>query len=97
MFIGVNLTFFPQHFLGARGIPRRVFDYTVGMRLYNSISSLGRVISLFSVVVFAYMVWESLMRERAVIFSISAGAAPVLSSTAPWDFHTFIEGPSVVR
>ena len=52
----MNLTFFPQHFLGASGMPRRVFDYTVGMGLYNSLSSLGRVISLFSVVVFAYIV-----------------------------------------
>lgn len=97
MFIGVNLTFFPQHFLGASGIPRRVFDYTAGMRLYNSIRSLGRVISLFSVVVFAYMVWESLIRERAVVFSISAGAAPVLSSISPLDFHTFMEGPSAIQ
>jgi len=56
MFTGVNLTFFPQHFLGVSGMPRRVFDYTIGMRLYNSISSLGSVISLFSVVVFAYLV-----------------------------------------
>lgn len=97
MFTGVNLTFFPQHFLGVRGMPRRVFDYTIGISLYNSISSLGRVISLFSVVVFAYIVWESLMRERAVIFHIGVGAAPVLSSTSPLDFHTFMEGPSVVR
>ncbi len=37
-------------------MPRRVFDYTVGMSLYNSLSSLGSIISLFSVVVFAYMV-----------------------------------------
>ena len=78
-------------------MPRRVFDYTIGMGLYNSLSSLGRIISLFSVVVFAYMVWESLMSERAIIFSISAGAAPVLSSSSPLDFHTFMEGPSVVR
>lgn len=97
MFVGVNLTFFPQHFLGVRGIPRRVFDYTIGMSLYNSLSSLGSVISLFSVVIFAYMVWESLMSERAVIFSIRAGAAPVLNSSSPLDFHTFMEGPSVVR
>jgi heme/copper-type cytochrome/quinol oxidase subunit 1 len=97
IFIGVNLTFFPQHFLGARGMPRRVFDYTVGIGLYNSMSSLGRIVSLFSVVVFAYIVWESLIRERAVIFFVSAGAAPVLSSTSPLDFHTFMEGPSVVR
>lgn len=97
MFVGVNLTFFPQHFLGMSGMPRRVFDYTLGMGLYNSISSLGSIISLFSVVVFAYIVWESLMRERAVVFSLSAGAAPVLSSSSPYDFHTFAEGPSVTQ
>lgn len=97
MFIGVNLTFFPQHFLGLGGIPRRVFDYTVGIRLYNSVSSLGRVISLFSVVVFAYIVWEGLIRERAVIFSTNGGAATALRTSSPLDFHTFAEGPSAVR
>lgn len=96
MFLGVNLTFFPQHFLGVRGMPRRVFDYTMGMSFYNSIRSLGRVISLFSVVLFAYLVWEAFMSERAVIFSLRTGAAPVLSSASPLDHHTFLEGPSAV-
>jgi hypothetical protein len=69
----------------------------LGMGLYNSMSSLGRIISLFSVVVFAYIVWEALIRERAVVFSLSRGAAPVLRTSSPLDLHTFAEGPSVTR
>jgi len=54
--VGVNLTFFPQHFLGLSGMPRRVYDYTVGISLLNSVSSLGRIISLMSILLFVYII-----------------------------------------
>lgn len=97
IFLGVNLTFFPQHFLGISGMPRRVFDYSLGMRLNNSLSSLGRIISLFSVLVFGYMVWERLMSERGVVYCAGPAGAPFLSSSTPLDLHTFVEAPSVSR
>lgn len=56
MFVGVNITFFPQHFLGIAGMPRRVFDYTLNMAFINSLSSLGRIISTASILLFAYLV-----------------------------------------
>ena len=63
MFIGVNLVFFPQHFLGLAGMPRRYIDYPEAFAGWNHISSIGSYISGVGVLVFLYGVSEPSCRS----------------------------------
>jgi cytochrome c oxidase subunit I len=65
-FIGVNLTFFPQHFLGLAGMPRRIVDYPDAFADWNRISSFGAYITAISTVFFVGMVIWTLLRGKRV-------------------------------
>ena len=56
MFIGVNLTFFPMHFMGIAGMPRRIPDFPDQFAGWNAISSFGSSVSVCSVILFIYLV-----------------------------------------
>jgi heme/copper-type cytochrome/quinol oxidase subunit 1 len=60
-FVGVNLTFFPMHFLGLAGMPRRVPDYPDAFSGWNAVASLGSYVSIFSGLFFFYLVYVTLV------------------------------------
>jgi cytochrome c oxidase subunit 1 len=66
MFIGANLTFFPQHFLGRQGMPRRYIDYPEAFAYWNWFSSIGAFISFASFIFFIGIVFYTLLWGRKV-------------------------------
>jgi cytochrome c oxidase subunit 1 len=66
-FVGVNLTFFPMHFLGVAGMPRRIPDYPDAFYTFNKIASWGSSISAISSLFFFYVIFEAFSSNRKVI------------------------------
>lgn len=84
-FLGVNLTFFPQHFLGLNGMPRRYSDYTDSFYLWNYVSSIGSIVSIYSLIYFIFIIWESL-RIKSLIredFGAPSNSEHLFSSPLP--------------
>jgi len=64
-FVGANLTFFPQHFLGRQGMPRRYIDYPDAFALWNYVSSWGAFLSFASFLFFIGVIVWSLVKGKA--------------------------------
>jgi cytochrome c oxidase subunit I len=62
MFVGVNLTFFPMHFLGLAGMPRRIPDYPIVFYGWNHLASIGSYTTLVGSLVFFYAILEAIFR-----------------------------------
>ncbi|HDZ75729.1 cytochrome c oxidase subunit I [Aurantimonas sp. C2-6-R+9] len=96
-FVGVNILFFPQHFLGAAGMPRRYADYPEAFAGWNFVSSMGSYISAVGVAIFLYGIWEAFAKKRiAGPNPWGAGATSLewqLSSPPP--YHQWEELPRV--
>jgi heme/copper-type cytochrome/quinol oxidase subunit 1 len=92
MFVGVNLTFFPQHFLGLKGMPRRYVDYPDCYRFWNQVSRIGSLMSIIGVFFFFFILWERFLRNRGLLFSsLSNTNLEWESLNFPLKNHTFAE------
>ena len=96
-FVGVNLTFFPMHFLGLAGMPRRYVDYPDAFAGWNMVASLGSYIGGFSVLIFLYVVYRTFTSRERVAENYWGEGATTLEWTiaSPPPFHTFEELPRI--
>nr|QYC94837.1 cytochrome c oxidase subunit 1 [Amblyseius tsugawai] len=91
MFLGVNITFFPQHFLGLNGMPRRYMDYPDFYMFWNLISSLGSMLSIFSLFLLLIIFYMSLVNKREIFsFNYSSSLLDWHIETCPQS-HSFEE------
>uniref|UniRef100_UPI0026E20126 cytochrome c oxidase subunit I n=1 Tax=Dorylomorpha alaskensis TaxID=3058151 RepID=UPI0026E20126 len=93
MFIGVNITFFPQHFLGLAGMPRRYSDYPDAYTTWNVISTIGSTISLLGILYFLYIIWESMITKRQVLFTMQLNSSIEWYQNIPPAEHSYSELP----
>nr|YP_010926073.1 cytochrome c oxidase subunit I [Piagetiella africana]WKF19586.1 cytochrome c oxidase subunit 1 [Piagetiella africana] len=97
MFFGVNLTFFPQHFLGLMGMPRRYIDYPDVFTNWNLVSSFGSMITAVSVVLFVFMVSSSLSKKELILFFYSLSTSIEWMLGNPPNYHYMKSSPSLTN
>ncbi|MDE0057460.1 MAG: cbb3-type cytochrome c oxidase subunit I, partial [Defluviicoccus sp.] len=97
MFIGVNVTFFPQHFLGLAGMPRRIPDYPDAYAGWNMVSSLGAYISAAGVLLFLWICYRTFTAGERVGENPWGEGATTLewSVSSPPPFHSYDELPQI--
>ena len=95
IFTGVNLTFFPMHFLGLAGIPRRYSDYPDRFIFWNIIARVGSIISIIAVIFFLFILWESFVRHRPAIRRNHINTSLELIHSFPPINHSYTSIPIV--
>nr|QSL98473.1 cytochrome c oxidase subunit I [Mileewa alara] len=95
MFFGVNLTFFPQHFLGLSGMPRRYSDYPDIYWSWNMVSSMGSLISMMSIMIIMFIIWESMISKRMIIFAKNTPSSIEWLQKFPPEEHSYMEIPMI--
>jgi len=96
-FVGVNLTFFPMHFLGLAGMPRRYVDYPEAFHGWNQVASYGSYIGGFGALIFLYVIAEAFIRGRKCADNPWGVGATTLEWTlpSPPPFHQFNDLPHI--
>ena len=99
MFVGSNVLFFPQHFLGLQGMPRRYIDYADGFQTWHYVSSVGYAITLVATLVFFIGLAEAMIRRRKGVANPWGEGATTLEWTlpSPPPFHQYNELPHVTN
>ena len=97
MFIGVNITFMPMHFLGLAGMPRRIPDYGLQFADFNLWCTFGAVLFGFAQLIFAYILYQAVRKRgpkaSARVWDSSHGLEWTVDSPAP--YHTFTTPPTI--
>jgi cytochrome c oxidase subunit 1 len=98
-FIGVNVLFFPQHFLGMAGMPRRIPDYPDAYAGWNYVSSIGAYITTAATLLFFVIVWRTLTSGEKVAANQWGEGATTLEWTveSPAPFHTHEDLPDMTE
>nr|QJX65647.1 cytochrome c oxidase subunit I [Amorophaga japonica] len=97
MFTGVNLTFFPQHFLGLAGMPRRYSDYPDSYISWNMISSVGSYISLIAMIFFFIIIWNSMINQQSSLFKLNMSSSIEWYQEMPPAEHSYNETPILIN
>jgi cytochrome c oxidase subunit I len=93
----VNLTFFPMHFLGLAGMPRRIVDYPDAFAGWNFVASIGAYIGFASTLLFLFIVFHTLLAGRRIGANPWGEGATTLEwrLSSPPPFHSYSELPVV--
>ncbi|GAB5374286.1 MAG: cytochrome c oxidase subunit I [Acuticoccus sp.] len=97
MFVGVNVIFFPQHFLGLQGMPRRYADYPDAFAGWNLVSSIGAYITLVAMLSFIWCLGAALLGHRKAAANPWGAGATTLEWTlpSPPPYHQFETLPKI--
>jgi cytochrome c oxidase subunit 1 len=91
-----NVTFFPQHFLGLAGMPRRVPDYALQFTGFNEISSIGAFGLGLSQLLFVYIIFKTIRGGKKATNNVWEGAEGLEWTVAsPAPYHTFATAPKI--
>lgn len=93
--IRVNITFFPQHFLGLNGMPRRIPEYSEIYQNWNIVRSIGSIIRVIRIIFFLFILLESLMRHRKIIFNNNFNL--YYSNSNPCFTHNYFQNFIIIK
>lgn len=97
LFLGVNVTFFPIHFLGIQGMPRRYRDYMADFSFWHSFSSIGSLISLVATLILFFLWWDSFIRGRVVLSALWRSTIMDSINKIPVLLHSYSESPACLK